>query len=179
MKNIFLAMLTLVLISCSNEKPKVEEKPETIEEKVEVVKPTKFSIELRLKYSESEEIKLSASNIFINNSRTMNISVIQKMGKTESFKTVVLDFPENINPDEQITLSLGTKKPKSIEFENIKIKNGEIEFDLTPQELNDYFSFNKFIVYSQETGIITTKKVDGRHNPILLLRKKIIDKFEF
>ena len=179
MKKIFFALLTLVLVSCNNEKPKVEEKSEIIEEQIETVKPVKFSIELRLKFSESEEIKLSASNIFINNSRTMNISVTQKMDKSEAFKTVVLDLPENINPDGQIMLSFGTKKPKTIEFENIIIKNRELEFKLTSQEINNYFTYNKFIVYNPETSVITTKKVDGRHNPILLLRKKIIDKFEF
>jgi len=106
----------------------------------------------------------------------MNISITEKVTQSDNFKTIQLDFPEDIKPDYQVGLSFGTKVVKSIEINKIHISYGNNEFDIAPQELNDYFTFNKFLDYNPETGVLQTKKVDGRLNPIIFLRRKIIDK---
>ncbi|MCF6279453.1 MAG: hypothetical protein L3J14_03815 [Flavobacteriaceae bacterium] len=177
MKKVFFVALILVLASCNNDK--VAPKKENVEVKPEVIVPIKpeiFVIELKLKYSESEDIKLFATDVFINNNRTMNINVTEKVAKSDDFKPVLLDFPENIKPDYQVGISFGTKKPKTIEVKSIYISYADTEFNIPSQELNNYFTFNKFVDYNAETGQIQTKKIAGKHNPLMFFRRKILDK---
>jgi hypothetical protein len=42
----------------------------------------------------------------------------------------------------------------------------------------NFFLTNKFVDYDETLGVFKTKKVDGKHNPILILRKLYIDKIQ-
>lgn len=172
MKKVFLVML--VLISCNNKKPQEEKNLEIIEV-VEVSKPDKFIIELELKSSESDVVSLSGNNLFINNNRTMNIGLKEKIIKSGGFKTLVLDWPENIEPDYSVSLNLG-KTVKSIEIKGVRMSFGDVEFVISPKEFKKYFITSKYIDYNPETGILLTKKIEGKSNPILYIQKHIIDR---
>jgi len=163
----------MIIASCKNDKS--EPAKEVIVQN-EIVNLEKFLLEVELKYSQADEIKLFANDVFINNKRRMNISVIEKINKKDVFTTKALDFPENIKPDFQVGLSFGNKIVKSVEIKRIHISYGEAEFDISSQDLNNYFTFNKFISYNVETGVLQTKKIEGKYNPLMFLRKKIIDK---
>jgi hypothetical protein len=177
MKKIALIVLIVLIGSCKDNKEEPVKKDAIVDSEImEPAKPDKFSVVIELKYSESEDVKLFANGIFINNNRRMNITIIEKVNKSENFKTVLLDFPEDIKPDYQVGLSFGTKVVKSIEINTIKISYGDVEFNISSHELKDYFTLNKFFDYNPETGVLQTKKVDGRLSPIMFLRKKIIDK---
>jgi hypothetical protein len=177
MKKIAFIILIVMMSSCKNntgEPPKEDTAAET--KIIELAKPNKFSVTIELKYSQPEDIKLFSNDVFINNNRSMSISVKEKVAKSDNFKTVLLDFPKDIKPDYQVGVSFGTKVVKSIEIKSVRVSYGDVEFAFTSQELNNYFVFNKFIDYNPETGLIQTKKADGRLNPIMFLRGKIMDK---
>lgn len=175
MKKVILVTLVFLIISCKNNKGELaKEATEEITEEVTVKKPEKLIVELELKYSESDEIILSSSKVFINNNRTMNLSVIEKVKKSDEFKTIILDFPENIKPDYQIYVNFGNKEEKSIEIKGVKITYGEVSYDVSPQEMNNYFNFNKYIKYNSEKGIMTIKKDNGKLNPLMFFRRKIV-----
>lgn len=179
MKKVFFTLITLVLISCNNEKPKVEGKSEIIEEKIQVNEPNQFIMDLNLKSSETDVLKMFANNIFINNERTMNISLSGKINKSENLSTMSFSFPKDIKPDVQVYFSLGTKNEKKIYIENINLSFGQTKFSIKANELEDYFAFNQFVNYNSETGEISTKKVNGKHNPLMILRRKIIDQINY
>ena len=177
MEKLIFVFLMVTIVSCKNNKEESVKKDAIVDsEIIEPTKPNKFIVSIELKYSQSEDIKLFTNDVFINNNRSMSISIKEKVTKSDNFKTVLLDFPEDIKPDYQVGLSFGTKIVKTIEIKNIRISYGDVEFAFTSQELNDYFVFNKFIDYNPETGLIQTKKADGRLNPIMFLRGKIMDK---
>lgn len=175
MKKLFLAIITLIFISCDTKKPEVVEEPIVVENEVKKEKPNKLIIIAELKYSQSEDIKLFATNVFINNNRSMNINITEKVNKSDTFNNVTLDFPDNIKPDYQLGINLGVKIPKTIEIKNMNVSFGDSEFSIQGTELNDYFTFNKFLEYNPENGLITTNLVDGKLNPIMFFRRKIID----
>jgi hypothetical protein len=177
MKKIVFVFLMVTIVSCKNNKEESVKKDTIVDSEImEPAKPNKFIVSIELKYSQTEYIKLFTNDVFINNNRSMSISLKEKVTKSNKFKTVLLDFPEDIKPDYQVGVSFGTKVVKSIEIKSVRVSYGDVEFAFTSQELNNYFVFNKFIDYNPETGLIQTKKVDGRLNPIMFLRGKITDK---
>lgn len=175
MRKIFFVVLVISIVSCKNDKSLTEKVVEPVEEVVEVKKPKKFIIELELKLSESDIISLSGNDLFINNNRTINIGLKEKVTKSEGFKTIVLDWPENIEPDYSVALNAG-KVVKSIVLKEVRMSYGDVEFVILPQEFKEFFITNKYIDYNPETGVLQTKKNGGKSNPILYIKKHIIDK---
>jgi len=56
------------------------------------------------------------------------------------------------------------------------VSYGEIEYNISKDELIKYFRLNNFTEYNSETGIIKTKKVRNKHNPMIFLRNNFINK---
>jgi hypothetical protein len=174
MKKIILLALIAVTFSCKNEKTQTPTEEAVVE--VEEKKPEKFVIELTMRMDNSDGLRLFANGVFINNNRVMNINITEQISKSDDFNTVILDLPENIRPDYEVGINLGSKEVKKIEFMQIKISYGNIEFIVTPDKLNDYFYFSKHIAYVPEIGTIQTRQVDGKHDPIMYLKKNLVDK---
>ncbi len=178
MKKITLLLVLAIAFSCENKnKNKEEEKKDILEEKVEEKKPEKFVIELTMRMDNSDGFRLFANGVFINNNRTMNINITEQISKSDNFETVTLDLPESIRPDYEVGIALGSKEEKTIEFQQAKISYGDIEFLVSPDKMEEYFYFSKDINYNAENGTIKTQKVNGRHDPIMYLRKNVVDKF--
>lgn len=175
MKKIALMLILALSFSCKNDKTASEQDKNAVSEIVEPPKPKKFIVELEMKYAKSESIRLFANGVFINNSRTMNISLTEKIDKSEDFNNVILDFPENIKPDYEVGLALGSDTENTIEIARIKISYGDIEFVVSPNELKNYFYFSKYVDYNEETGILITNKIDGKLNPTMYLNGNIVD----
>ena len=172
MKKIILLAALVASFSCKNrEEQTSKEEPVA---KVEVKKPEKFIVEANFKLDKGDNFRLFANGVFINNTRTMNINITEQVSSSENGQTLVFDLPEGVRPDYEVGVNLGSKEIKKIEFLQIKISYGNIEFIVTPDKIGEYFYFSQNIDYNPESGTIQTKKVDGKHNPIMYFKPHII-----
>lgn len=140
-----------------------------------IKKEPNLVLNFNIKTSEPDEFSIKANDVFLNNNQFMDIKIKQKLNFNELDKNIKFEFPDRTIPDYQLMISLGIKKPKEVEVKYISIEYGDTFFDIPSDKVNDYFTLNKFIEYSPETGIIKTKKVDGQHNPLMFVRRKILD----
>ena len=134
--------------------------------------------EIDLETTEPDDIMLSSYNIFIKNSQFMNIAITHSLHSNETVKKILFEFPEDIRVDTQLGLSLGKKKVKQIRINQIDISFGNTKFVVTPDNIEDYFTTNKFVEYDKEAQLFQTKSVDGKHNPMIFLRKKFLTQLE-
>lgn len=177
MKKIILLALIVVSFSCKNKEkqtPKEEPKKEA-----EVKKPEKFIIEATFKLEKSDDFRLFANGIFVNNTRTMNLSITEEVTRSENTQTLIFDLPEGVRPDYEVGINLGSKERKRIEFLEVKISYGDIEFIATPDKISDLFYLNEYINYTPENGVFQTQDANGKHNPIMYLKKDIVDQLNF
>lgn len=170
--NFFITIVLLTLFSCKDEVKQASENKDIVKES------NHLTVEVTLKTSKQGDFKLFANNVFLNNNQEMNISITQKLNSNSNFEKIVFKFPENINPDSQLGLSLGSESEKLIELESLSLTFGETKFNIKPETINDYMVFNKFISVDSTTSKITTKKIENKHNPILFFRRKIIDSLQ-
>ena len=148
--------------------PKIEQ--ETIK------KSNRFIFDIDLETSHPDDFRLIADNIFLNNNQFMNISILHKLNSNETSKKMHFELPEGVQPDYQIGFSFGSKHIKEVKINSIKVSYGEIEYNISKDELIKYFRLNNFTEYNSETGIIKTKKVRNKHNPMIFLRNNFINK---
>ena len=57
----------------------------------------------------------------------------------------------------------------------IKVSCGDTEFVCGSENITDLFYINDYIDYAPETGVLQTKTVNGKHNPVIYLRADIVD----
>ncbi len=175
MKRVLL-LLVLSILAC-NDQP--EPPKETNVKSVETVKkPRVLEIKFSFESNAPEDIKLIANDIFLNNAQAMDLYITQRIAPNETAKDVVFKLPENIVPDFNIGISLGTKKVKEVKIKSVVISIGDLLYDIGPKDLMTYFRPNKFINYDEDAGILKTSMIDGKHNPVIFLRKPYVDKIE-
>lgn len=171
-------LISLLLVFCFNCKNNKEVDDKTVNtnliEKQE--KPNKFVFEIDFKTSKPDNFKLFANDVFLNNNQFLNLAVTHKLNSNETKKKIKFELPEGIIPDYSVGLVLGDKVEKTVQVNTIKIYTNKAEFLISSNVLHNYFTFNKFIDYDAEHGVLKTKGLDGKYNPTMFLRKKIIDK---
>ena len=67
---------------------------------------------------------------------------------------------------------------KEIQFRSMSLSYGKTLFDIKPEELEDYFTTNKFVKFDSITKKLTTHKIEGKHNPMIFVRRKILDSIQ-
>jgi len=179
MKKVFILLLTTTLLSCLNQSSNEEKKNNNITESVQEQKKSKALVfELDLEMSEPEDIKLIAINTFLNNGQYIDIYITQKVNANERTKTILFELPDNISPDNFVGVSLGSNEVKEVKINNIKLSYRDLNYNIESDAVLDYFKTNKFLEYNETSKVFKTKKVNGKHNPILILRKIYIDKIQ-
>ena len=171
--NQILILISLILLPSCNQG--VKENP-VVEEPIKKAK--QLVVEATIKVSKPAEIKLFANKIFLSNDQEMNISITHKLNAISDAKDVQFKFPEELNPDYQLGLSLGTKYEKEIELNKLTLSYGETKFIIEPETLDDYLVFNKFIDIDTVTNKLTTNKLGNNHNPMVFFRRKILDSLQ-
>lgn len=177
MKKLTLVLLVITFFSCKNEEnvaEKAKQQNNKLEQKIE--KKNRLVFEIDFKTTKPDDFILFSNDVFLNNSQFMNFIITHKMNSNENQKVIKFEVPDEIKPDVSLGLILGRENEKAITVKLIKVHTNNVEYLISPDELNDYFTFNKFIEYNPETGIINTKRIDGKYNPTMFLRKKIINK---
>ncbi|HLT54042.1 MAG TPA: hypothetical protein VKZ97_09125 [Flavobacteriaceae bacterium] len=168
-------LVSLLLFNCKEEKEQNLDSQDNIEIAEEPKGDDKFKFDFDFETSVPDDFSITANDVFMNNNQFMNVKVTHKLNANETQKKIRFEFPENIVPDYQLMLSLGMKNEKKVTVKSILLTYNETEFNVTPDKVEEYFTLNKFVEYNPESGILTTKKVEGNHNPLLFVRKKILD----
>lgn len=176
---IILLVLPLMLSSCLGDQ--TQQKEETINNENSVIEKQAKNLlvlEIDLELSEPEDIRLMAVNTFLNNGKYIDIYITQKMNANETSKIIKFELPEHISPDNFVGISFGPKKVKEVKINSISISYGELNYKANPENILNFFKTNDYLVFDDSDNTFKTKRVDGKHNPILILRKKYIDKIQ-
>ena len=104
-----------------------------------------------------------------------NIHVIENIKATNKEDVLVAKFGPN-NISKYLQIALGNKQPKQVTIESIEIKYGENNILIPKQNLNKYFNFNKFIEFDPISNKIQTKKIEGKHIPVMALKPYVLVK---
>ncbi|MFT4800474.1 MAG: hypothetical protein ACI93N_000232 [Flavobacteriaceae bacterium] len=167
MKKVFFALVTLVLISCNNDKPQIEEKSEIIEEKAK-----ELIVEIKFKTNKEDLFKLTLNNIIVDDFQSKRIVVTENVSPTSGIDTLIANFGENIS--NVLNINFGNKELKEIEIESINILYGENKIKVLPSELKKYFVLNKFVELDTSSNKLITRRVDNKFNPSINLKKKVL-----
>jgi hypothetical protein len=168
--------LSLMLCSClEHDEAKNKDSETPTKEKKE---SNKLVFEIDLHTTEPDSFTFFSNDVFLNNNQFMNIGITQRLNMNETTKNLKFEFPNNIKPDAMLGFSLGSEKTKEVTIKNIKLSYGDTKFDITSDNIENYFTFNKFIEYDASSKVIRTKRVDNLHNPLLFLRMKILDSIQ-
>jgi hypothetical protein len=177
MKQIFFILVLILCYSCKNEDKVIDETQSTdnTEKKIEEKKVSKFTFEIDLETSLPDDFSLFTNELFLNNNQFMDIVIVNKLNANETSKTIIFELPEGLFPDYNLGFSLGRKNVKEVKVNYIKISYGGSTFDIKSSEVSDYFNPNRFVEINKETGVIKTKKIDGKHNPRMTFKRKFLD----
>ncbi|WP_323787433.1 hypothetical protein [Psychroserpens sp.] len=164
--------------SCQNDQNKTKKEDTSAENIEQVTKPKALIVEIDLESSIPEDFKLMSINTFLNNGQFMDIYITQKINANETAKTIRFEMPENITPDNFVGISFGTKSIKEVKINNINLSFGDLNYNIQSEAVLDYFRTNKYMDYDETLNVFKTKQVEGKHNPILMLRQLYIDKIQ-
>ena len=170
----------MVLLSCQSEpnKTKKEDNKATESTQQEAKKSKTLILEIDLETSVPEDMRLMSINTFLNNGQFMDLYITQKINANETSKKIRFEMPENITPDNFLGISFGAKSIKEVKINSINLSFGDLNYNISSEAVLDFFMTNKFVDYDENSKVFKTKRVDGTHNPILVLRKLYIDKIQ-
>ncbi len=166
----FLLILLVITVACKTEPKEVPEEP--IPEKV--VEPIKeFEVIVNFKSNKDDEFKLMLNNVIVDEFQRKNIHVIEKVIASSESENITATFGEN-NISKNFNFHFGSKQIKEVEIESISFSYGTNNLSIDGSELAEYFSINKYITLDTVSNILKTKRVDGKHNPTIILKRKYI-----
>lgn len=168
MKKILLILVLISVISCKNE-PKEEAKNSNPENVVESTK--ELEVIVNFKTNKEDEFKLMLNNVKVDEFQRKNIHIMEKVVPTSGIETITANFGEN-NMSTVFYFNLGNKEPKEVEIESLSFKYGEKSISISPDQLEEYFAFNKFVTLDSVSHIFKTSKIDGQHYPNLIFKRK-------
>ena len=179
MKNVVVLLLIMLCIACKSEQNEPVKENKSASESIQKEEKSKaLVLEFDLETSEPEDMRLVTVNTFLNNGQFMDLFITQKFNANETSKKFKFELPENIAPDNFLGLSFGTKTVKEVKINSIKLTYGDLNYNIPSDAVLDYFNTNNFVDYDETSKTFKTKKVEGKHNPILFLRKLYIDKIQ-
>lgn len=173
MKNIILVVLiALFTFSCLNEQKK-ESKPIEVEKVKEKEIKKEFIVKINFKTNKEDSFKLMLNNIVVDEFQSKNILITERVAPSSNFESITANFGENISKGFRV--NLGNKEVKEVEISSIEISYGENKLSINANELNSYFTFDRFVNYDTISNKFKTKRVDGKHTPTITLKTRKIN----
>lgn len=174
-KIILLCCVTLCFLAC-----KTEEKKKPIEQSVEPVKvetPKELTVDFSFKTNKTDVFRIMTNNIEVDDLQKMNIQVFETVDPTTNYESIIAKFPKDIISN-NVFVSLGHKEVKSVDVNSVTITYGDYSISANINTLENYFVLNKFVELDKDANVLKTKRVDGKHNPQLILRRKAINELK-
>lgn len=165
--------LATALIACENNTKEKEAKKE-FTSKTEKVKK-ELLVKMNFKTNKEDVFKVMINNIVIDEFQNKNILIFETVSPTSNFDQITARFDSN-NISNQILINIGNNEVKKLEIKSIMVSYGNKRIDIkTPEDMDKYLTFNKFIDRDSTSTILKTKTVDGRHNPLINLKRNLIN----
>lgn len=167
MNRLFLGILIAIFFSgCKTDQKEIEIQP-----KIEKAQ-REFTVKIKYITNKVGEFKLALYNIVPNKSQNVWIQITEKVVATTAMENLTARFGENISNNFRI--GLGKKEIREIQFEFIQVSYGEKVIKINPNQLSKYFEMNKFVTQDSITYKLKTQKVDGKLNPMIVLKKEYL-----
>ncbi|WP_289043730.1 hypothetical protein [uncultured Olleya sp.] len=168
-KGLLLFLLSIVLLACKNEQTQITK---TSSQGVEDI-TKELKVKIKFKSTKADNFKLMLNNIVKDEFQTKNIHIIEKVIVNTEMETLNANFGENIS--NKLIINFGNKEVKTIDFESIDIYYGSNSINILPNQLRKFFNLNKFISLDETSYFLQTKKIEGKHNPSIILKQSAIN----
>jgi hypothetical protein len=176
-KTLLLILISLAFFSCKNEK---QDKPSLNNNKLigqdeEVIRPKEFLFELVYKTNQDDVFNIMMNNIEVDELQKKNIHIFENVITTTNKDIITAKFDAG-NISNNIIVNLGNKEVKEVEIISILVSYGNNTINInSPKDIDKYLAFNKFVERDSASNKIKTKKVNGEHRPVLVLKRNLIN----
>lgn len=132
-------------------------------------------VEFNFKTNKPDIFKISMQNIEVDKLQKKSIEIFENVVPSTGYDAITAKFdPDNLSRD--VMINLGNDAEKSVELKSILISYGENIINLsTPADFKKHLVFNKFIERDTLSNKFKTKRVDGRLNPIIRIKRNTIN----
>jgi hypothetical protein len=167
-----ISILTIsVNLSCKNNNS--TEKPIDVQEVIDI--PNQLVINFNFKTNKSDLFKISMRNIQVDEFQKKAIEISEEVIPSTNYDAISAKFDDG-NFSKDLIINLGNKEEKSVEIKNIIISYGDNQISLiSPSDLNKNLVFNRFIQRDSLSKNLKTKRIDGRLNPVISIKKSTIN----
>ena len=174
MKKIVVILVLLSLLIACNNGTQESKKNEATKKAVEDVKK-ELVVKIKFKTNKQDVFRIIIYDIVIDDLQKKNIQIFEEVVPSTEVDQIIAKFDSN-NISNNIAINVGNEQEKKVEIESIFVSYGQNQIDIkTPQEINKYLFFNKFIERDSTTTILQTKKVDGTHYPVVNFKRNLIN----
>lgn len=174
MKKITILLVLINLcISCNTSEKKTSNLSVTETETNENIKKN-LSVEFVFKTNKPDVFYIKMDNIEIDELQKKHIHIFENVTPTSKEDKIIAKFDAQ-NMSKHILINLGTKEIKEVEIIEIALSYGDNHYRFNSvNDINKYFAFNRFIDVEEDSKILKTKTVGGRHNPAISVRQNLI-----
>ena len=166
-------MLFVVLIACKDGAKEIEAVESAKKAQEEIKK--ELVVKVRFKTNKKDIFRIIIYDIIIDELQKKNMQIFEEVVPSTEVDQIIAKFDSN-NISNSISINIGNEQEKKVEIESIFASYGQNQISIkTPQEMNKYLFFNKFIERDSATTILQTKKVDGAHNPAINFKRNLIE----
>ena len=170
-KFLLIFLVSVFSFSCKNSD---KQDSNIVDTKTEINLQKKFIVNFNFKTSKADIFKITMMNIEVDDLQKKNIEIFEDVIPSTTDDAIVAEFDAN-NISKNIVINLGNKQVKEVEIISISVSYGDNHFNFnTAKEFHKYFAFNRFVKKDEESKILTTQKVDGRHNPAISMKQNLI-----
>ena len=167
-KALYLCVLVFTLFACNSEGKQANPTPVVEKEPVK-----ELTVDVRFKSSEAGNFKLMLNKIKVDEFQSKFVHIVEEIKPTTNIDHIKANFgPNNIST--RFQFGLGNKTPKTIEIESINFNYDNKTVAIDASKLKEHFLFNKFVEIDSVTHKIVTKKVEGKHFPVITLKNKYL-----
>lgn len=163
-------LISFVLVfSCKNE---TKNDTQGIENSV-IETPKELVVKLGFKTSVEDEFRIMLNNIKVDEFQRKNIQVRETVLPSTGFESIIAHLGGEVNT-KNLLIHLG-KKEKIVEFNGMEFSYGSKSILVTKSNFNKFLNTNKFVVLENDGFVFSTKTINGKHNPAIIARKRLLD----
>jgi len=169
MRKIILVFVVLTtLFACKSDKKNSNNEVATESKKQENI----LKVYIEFKTNKQDEFRIILNNIEVDEFQKMNIEAREIIPVTASYEKMNVTFFDNVF-SKNFLIGLGNDKLKELEINKIVISRGPNIVTVNKENIQDYFSPNKYVEFKNNK--IITKKVNGKHLPLLFAKSRLIN----
>lgn len=170
-KSIHIFILIAIILCSCNEK---ENKTTPKEIKTDKVTSKELKVNISFKTDKDDVFRIMVNNIEVDELQKKNIQVFETVAPSSNFENIEANFGENISKD--IIIHLGNKSIKQVEIKSLYLSYGNKNVGLTTaQDLTNNIIHNKFIERDSSNNIFRSKRIEGKLNPTIRIKKSLIN----